>query len=217
MRLEYFFFLSAAEERGVDIQLPEQVLLRVDRISVVGTAVSAATAPVEPSNRNRRTSEVVAGSQRALPKKGRGTTKVDAPEVSTEDAVTSDVLQAGAEDKKQQPLLVLCHLPPAHLLWAVLRSRRENAAAVPDENNRRASLKEFFEETANTTTALAVYASVSVNAIEEAIASFKNPRVFVWLGNRLTRQNEVSDQLLMAAGIPDATTIMMQRLVSDEE
>ncbi|CDJ27243.1 uncharacterized protein EMH_0083460 [Eimeria mitis] len=206
--------LEIAKEREVAIQLPTEVLLQVDpQPAALATAAPAATAEAAP--RGRRTSDGAGGNQRNNTKKPRSAAKVESLEGHAEDAGAGDAAGAPpAEEEKQQPVLAVCHLPPADLLWKVVLAEGNDPRASPDEEtNNNTATRRRSEEGMEPSKACGTYAALTQQAVENAVACFGGPSHVLWLGDKLNRETEGTQNLLDAAGLPDATVIMVESLM----
>ncbi|CDI74188.1 hypothetical protein, conserved [Eimeria praecox] len=206
--------LEIAKDREVVIQLPTEVLLQVD-VQPAALATAAASATAEAAPRGRRTSDGVGGTQRNSTKKPRGSAKGESLEGHIEDAGAGDAAGAPpAEEEKQTPVLAVCHLPPADILWKVIFAESSDSGVPPEEENtNNATTRRRSEEGMEASRACGAYAGMTQQAVENAVASFGGPPHVLWIGEKLSRETEGMENLLDAAGIPDATAVMVESLV----
>ncbi|CDJ65040.1 hypothetical protein, conserved [Eimeria necatrix] len=211
-------FSTAAHERDVIIQLPTEVLFRVDP-QPGGPPQAVACAPVETPARVRKTSDAGGGNQRNSTKNRRGNPKSDFSESHFEDTAAGEAMGVkAAEDDKEVSTLLVCHLPPAELLWDVIFAEGSNACTPSEDGSRNsATARRRSQESQENIRACATYASLTVEAVEAAVGSFGGPTHVLWLGERLSKQADGTDTLLAAAGIFDATTVMMESLLQTKE
>ena len=203
----------AAKERGVVIQLPTEVLLQVGPQPAAPATATTGTA-AEGASRGRRTSDGVGGSQRNSTKKPRGSAKVEPLEGHIEDTGAGDVSGSPASEEEKPPsVLAVCHLPPADLLWKVVFMGSSDLCVPPEGDTSNTTARRRSEEGMEPSRASGIYATMTQQAVDKAVASFGGPSHFLWLGDKLSRENEGIQNLLDAARTPDATVVMVESLV----
>ncbi|CDJ59795.1 hypothetical protein, conserved [Eimeria maxima] len=205
--------LEIAREREVVVQLPTEVLIQADP-QVAALAAGVTGTPAEAAPRGRRTSDAVGGTQRNGSKKPRGSTKVEPAEGHIEDSAGDAAGPPAAEEEKRPPVLAVCHLPPAELLWKVVFAVSNDLPASSEEEMiSNTTTRRRSAEGIEPSRVCGAYATMTQQAIENAVASFEGPTHVLWVGGKLSRETEGTDNLLNAAGIPDATVAMVESLV----
>lgn len=111
-------------------------------------------------------------------------------------------------------MLAVCHLPPAELLWKVVFAVSNDLPASSEEEMiSNTTTRRRSAEGIEPSRVCGAYATMTQQAIENAVASFEGPTHVLWVGGKLSRETEGTDNLLNAAGIPDATVAMVESLV----
>ncbi|KAL8430279.1 hypothetical protein ACSSS7_006027 [Eimeria intestinalis] len=181
-------------------------LLAVLRLELANESL----APAELS-RVRQNSDGCASSQRSGSKIGKSLTKPAAAEGFVDGIGTSDAVE---KKEKQQPKLVICHLPQARLLWNVLRDI-QTSARVPVTSQVETPIHPRRSKDGEAAPIpYGTYASLPTTAIDDVLASVGTPKLLLWLGEEMSRPTHTAQQLVKAAGFLDATSAMTQSLFS---
>ncbi|KAL8430368.1 hypothetical protein Efla_001133 [Eimeria flavescens] len=212
VRQELLTILNLADERNVDITLPSEIVLQVYP-GYPPEAAAGSTPAADPSCA-RRTSAAGLGTQRSGNRHRRSVTKHEASDGIVEDAVASEPQAMVSE--KEKPMLVICHLPQSKLIWNVLRNSKARAASAED-NMMQTRARSFLHENHEHSETSGVYASLTLDAIRKTLELLRARQLVLWLGGKLTRQQEDIEASLEAAGIPDATSAMMQGFLNATE
>ncbi|KAL8444167.1 hypothetical protein Emag_005639 [Eimeria magna] len=164
----------------------------------------------------RQTSEGCASSQRSGSKLGKGLTKTAAADGSVDGAATSEAsIIRTAEGKKErhQPMLVICHLPKAGLLWNVLRDTQTRACVpVTSQVETPTHARRSSQDGHAASRPYGSYASLPITAIKDVVASVGISKLLLWLGEELSRPTHTVQRLIKAGGFLDATRAMTQSL-----
>lgn len=194
--------LAAAEKRNVNIDLPCEVLLKVEPFRGPGEAATV-----------RQPSDAGGTSQWNGSKKGRGPNKSEATEMCPENAGTPE-----SAEEKQQPTLLVCHLPPSRLLWESLLYNMSNVEdGKAEERQLHQKERKPSQEGLLNSRPLGVYASTTAAAVSDAVSSLSTSPLCLWVGGRLDRQTEEVERLLDVLGGRNATNVMLQSLLAAEE
>ncbi|KAL8452941.1 hypothetical protein Emed_001107 [Eimeria media] len=207
--------LDLAEERNVVIRFPSEVLLHVEPPTVAESANESPAA--NELNCLRRNSEGCASSQRSGSKTGKGSMKAAAADGSADVAVISEgavVRTAEEKTEKEQPMLVICHLPQARLLWNVLRDTQTSACVPVTSQVEKSTHGRRSSRDGNAAhRPYGTYASLPITAIQDIVASVGTSKLFLWLGEDLSRQTHTIQKAIKAAGFLDATGVFTQSLL----